>query len=194
MQNIFGLTVHRRSYLHCKAQAHWLETGSSAGVEEGSGSVLGVQLVCVSAFVHQVPACSASALALPRQRCCCGYGSAAAEDGSPVVVGRVRMESSAIYAGYACFACAAACPVDVVYVCVGGAAEAVLSADDAVIVDAGLVVGLTVVRSSLSVRRCSGLAEIDCKDMVVISGPSDAYWYLVEHPAQRSGRALVTQT
>lgn len=140
--------------------------------------------------VHQVPALSASSLALVRLLRCCGFGSAAAGDGSPVVVGRVQMESSAFYAGCACFACAAAWTAGVVYVSGGGAGEAVLSADVAVIVGAGP----TVVRSSLSVHHCPGLAETDRKDKVVISGPSEAYWYLVAHPGQSSGRAFITQT
>lgn len=141
----------------------------------------------MSDSVRPVPACCVSSLALPCRLCCCGFGSAAAGDGSPVVAGRVRMESSAFSGGCACSACAAAWPV-------GGAAEAVRSAGAAVIVDAGLVAGPTVVRSSLSVRRCSGLTEADRKDMVVISGPSEAYWYQVEHPGQRLGRAFVTHT
>lgn len=141
-----------------------------------------MQLVCVFASVHQAPACSASSLALACQLRCCGFGSAVAGDGSPVVVGCVRMESSAFYVDCACSACAVAWPVGVVYV--GGAEETVLSADVVVIVGAGLVPGLTVVRSSLSVHHCFGLAEADRKDMVVISGPSEAYWYLVEHPGQ----------
>lgn len=143
---------------------------------------------------HQIPVRSVSSLALPCQLHCCGFGLAAAGDGSPVVVGCVQMESFAFYAGCACFACAAAWPVGAVYVCGGGTGEVVLFVDAAVFVGAGLVAGLTVVRSSLSVCRCSGLDETDCKDMVVISGPSEAYWYLVEHPVQRSQRGLVTQT
>lgn len=120
-----------------------------------------MQLVCLSASVHQVPGRSASSLALASQLRCCGFGSAVAGDGSPVVVGRVQMESSAFYVGCACSACAAAWPVGVVYVGGGGAGEAVLSADVAVIVGAGLVAGLTVVRNSLSVHHCFGLAETD---------------------------------
>lgn len=146
--------------------------------------------MCVSACVHQVPACSGSSLALMCLLHHRGFGSAVAEDGSRVVVARVRMESSAFYAGCACSACAVAWPVGAVYVGGGGAGEAVRSADaaDVVLVGAGLVAGWTVVRSSLSARHHSGLAETDRKDMVVISGPSEAYLYLVEHPGQEEVR------
>lgn len=142
---------------------------------------------------HQIPVRSVSSLALSCQLHRCGFGSAAAGDGSSVVVGCVQMESSVFYAGCACFACEVAWPAGAVYVCGGGAGEAVLFVDAAVFVGAGLVAGLTVVRSSLSACHCSGLAETDRKDMVVISGPSEAYWYLVEHPVHKSRRALDTQ-
>lgn len=117
--------------------------------------------MCVN--VHQVHACSGSSVALTCQLRCCGFGSAVAGDGSPVVVEHGRMESSAFYAGCACSAYAAAWSVGVVCVSEGGggAGEAVPSADVAVIDGAGLVAGLTVVKSSLSVLHCSGLAETD---------------------------------
>lgn len=112
--------------------------------------------MCATASAHQVPARCASLVALGCQQRCCGCGLAVDGNGSPAVVGLVHMESSAIYAGCACSACAAAWPVCVVYVGWGGAGEA---ASSAVIVGAGLVAGLAVVRSSPSVLHCSGLVE-----------------------------------
>lgn len=64
--------------------------------------------MCVSASAHQVPVFSGSSLVLVCLLGCCDFDSAVYEDGSPVVVAHVQMESCAFYAGSACSACAVA--------------------------------------------------------------------------------------